>query len=144
MVDDVDVDPPVLVGVEGDEPEALDVVPWNINDLRVFPVQLGQPALLPRRVAAPAPWSQAASAYAQVARDRALALGRDDALATVRNQLANCLVDESRFDEAAEEYRRALALQPEGRSAPRALLARVSGRRPAGRRTARHPRGPAT
>lgn len=34
----------------------------NINDLRVFPAQLGLPILWNSRVAAPAPWSQAAGA----------------------------------------------------------------------------------
>lgn len=43
----------------------------NINDLRVFPAQLGLPVLLTRRVAAPAPWSQAASAYSQMAQESA-------------------------------------------------------------------------
>jgi hypothetical protein len=41
----------------------------NINDLRVFPAQIGLPVLWNDRVAAPAPWSQAASAYAQIARE---------------------------------------------------------------------------
>jgi len=41
----------------------------QINDLRVFPAQLGLPALWPTRIAAPAPWTQAASAYAQLAKE---------------------------------------------------------------------------
>ncbi len=41
----------------------------NINDLRVFPAQIGEPALFNNRVAAPAPWAQASSAFAQFARE---------------------------------------------------------------------------
>ena len=41
----------------------------NINDLRVFPQQLGEPRLWNDRIAAPAPWAQAAGAYAQIARE---------------------------------------------------------------------------
>lgn len=41
----------------------------NINDLRVFPTQLGLPALKNTRIAAPAPWAQAAGGYAQIARE---------------------------------------------------------------------------
>lgn len=41
----------------------------NINDLRVFPVRLGLPALGSSRIPAPAPWTQAASAYAQLAHE---------------------------------------------------------------------------
>ena len=40
-----------------------------VNDLRVYPAQLGQPVLAGSRIPAPAPWSQAASAYAQLARE---------------------------------------------------------------------------
>ena len=60
--------------------------------------------------------------YAQVARDRAPTLGRDEWLVWSYNQLANCLVDESRFEEAVAEYRRALTLVDEERSAIKALL----------------------
>ncbi len=66
--------------------------------------------------------SKKALFYSQVARDRAIALGREEWLATARNQLGNCLTDESRFREAAAEYQRALAHQPETRSASRAML----------------------
>ncbi len=41
----------------------------HINDLRVFPAQLGHPTLWPTRIVAPAPWTQAASAYAQFAKE---------------------------------------------------------------------------
>lgn len=41
----------------------------QINDLRVFPTELGLPALWPTRIPAPAPWAQAASAYAQLAEE---------------------------------------------------------------------------
>ena len=60
--------------------------------------------------------------YAQIARDRALALARDEWLLGSYNQLGNCLVDESRFDEAVKEYRRALAFQPEEPSILRAQV----------------------
>ena len=60
--------------------------------------------------------------YAQVARDRARAIGRSEWLVWSYNQLANCLVDESRFKEAVREYERALDLHGEDRSALRALL----------------------
>lgn len=40
-----------------------------VNDLRVFPATLGEPMLLGSRIPAPAPWSQAASAYTQLARE---------------------------------------------------------------------------
>ena len=39
----------------------------NINDLRVQPAQFGLSPLWPSRLAAPAPWAQAASAYRQMA-----------------------------------------------------------------------------
>lgn len=39
----------------------------NINDLRVQPTQFGLSPLWPSRLAAPAPWAQAASAYRQMA-----------------------------------------------------------------------------
>jgi tetratricopeptide (TPR) repeat protein len=49
-------------------------------------------------------------------------MSRDDWLVWSYNQLANCLMDESRFSEAAKEYRRALRLQPEKKSVFRAVL----------------------
>ncbi len=60
--------------------------------------------------------------YAQIARDRATSMSRDDWLVWSYNQLANCLMDESRFSEAAKEYRRALRLQPDKKSVFRAVL----------------------
>lgn len=51
--------------------------------------------------------------YARIARDRALALERSDWLCSSHNQIANGLMDESYFEEAAVEYRRALALEPD-------------------------------
>lgn len=48
--------------------------------------------------------------YARISRDRAITLERDDWLAGSSNQIANCLLNESYFEEAATEYRRALAL----------------------------------
>ena len=60
--------------------------------------------------------------YSQIARDRAPALGNDEWLVWSYNQLANCLVDESRFKEAAKQYQRALRLLSEKRSATRAML----------------------
>ncbi len=60
--------------------------------------------------------------YARIARDRALALGIDDWLVASYMQLANCLVDDSYFDQAAKDYRRALALQTDEPSVPRAMV----------------------
>lgn len=60
--------------------------------------------------------------YAQIARDRALGLGSDKWLIHSYNQLANCLLDESRFEEAASEYRRALRLEATEPSVMRAVL----------------------
>jgi tetratricopeptide (TPR) repeat protein len=60
--------------------------------------------------------------YAQVARDRATSMSRDDWLVWSYNQLANCLLEESRFSEACAEYRRALALVPEEPSVRRASV----------------------
>ncbi len=60
--------------------------------------------------------------YAQIARDRALALARDYCLLCSYNQLGNSLVDESRFDEAVREYRRALTFQREEPSILRAQV----------------------
>lgn len=63
--------------------------------------------------------------YARIARDRALALDRPDWLCSSHNQIGNCLMDESYFEEAAVEYRRALALEPDERS-PRHVLLTVN------------------
>jgi tetratricopeptide (TPR) repeat protein len=60
--------------------------------------------------------------YAQIACDRALAVARDKWLLSSYNQLGNCLVDESRFDEAVKAYRRALTFQPEEPSVLRAQV----------------------
>ncbi len=49
--------------------------------------------------------------YARIARDRAETLERQDWLCSSYNQIANCLMDESYFEEAANEYRRALELE---------------------------------
>jgi tetratricopeptide (TPR) repeat protein len=51
--------------------------------------------------------------YARIARDRAEALGRDDWRSASYTLVANCLMDESFFEEAAAEYRKALALLPD-------------------------------
>lgn len=40
-----------------------------VNDLRTYPASIGEAALLGVRIPAPAPWSQAAAAYAQLARE---------------------------------------------------------------------------
>lgn len=48
--------------------------------------------------------------YAQIARDRALQLGSVRLLASSYNQSGNCLLADSYFDRAAEEYEMALAL----------------------------------
>jgi tetratricopeptide (TPR) repeat protein len=50
--------------------------------------------------------------YARIARERAAALGRPEWEATALNQIANLLLAESYFDQAAELYRQALALVP--------------------------------
>lgn len=60
--------------------------------------------------------------YARIARDRALALDRSDWLCSSHNQIANGLMDESYFEEAAVEYRRALALEPDESSLRHASL----------------------
>jgi tetratricopeptide (TPR) repeat protein len=54
--------------------------------------------------------------YARIARDRAEALGRPEWLATASNQIANLLLAESYFEEAAAAYRQALALIPDANS----------------------------
>lgn len=50
--------------------------------------------------------------YAQVARDRAEGAGRSDYLANSLNQVGNCLLGDSYFEEAAQEYQRAQCLMP--------------------------------
>ena len=66
--------------------------------------------------------SKKALFYARIARDRALALDRSDWLCSSHNQIANCLMDESYFDEAAVEYERALALETDESSLLHASL----------------------
>lgn len=48
--------------------------------------------------------------YARIARDRALAAGNSDHIAKSRNEIGNCLLAESYFEEAEEEYVKALDL----------------------------------
>ena len=48
--------------------------------------------------------------YAQIARDRALASFQSELIAKAHNQLGNCLLGESYFEEAIEEYQKALGL----------------------------------
>jgi len=60
--------------------------------------------------------------YARIARDRALATGREDLLAGSYNLIGNCLMSDSFFAEAAAEYRRSLGLLPEESSGQRALV----------------------
>ncbi len=48
--------------------------------------------------------------YARISQDRAQALDREDWLAGSSNQIGNCLLNESYFEEAETEYRRALSL----------------------------------
>ena len=48
--------------------------------------------------------------YARIARDRALAAGRDDLLVGSYNLIGTCLMSDSFFAEAAKAFRRALAL----------------------------------
>jgi tetratricopeptide (TPR) repeat protein len=50
--------------------------------------------------------------YARIARDHAELLGRPQWRAAAVNQLANCLLGDSLFDEAASTYRLALSLVP--------------------------------
>lgn len=52
--------------------------------------------------------------YARIARDRALQAGSTQRLAAATNQIGNALLADSFFEEAAESYRRALALVPAG------------------------------
>jgi tetratricopeptide (TPR) repeat protein len=51
--------------------------------------------------------------YAQIARDRATALGNDEWLGAALNQMGNFQVADSHFAVAADSYRRSLALLPE-------------------------------
>lgn len=60
--------------------------------------------------------------YAQVATNHAQATEKRDWLASTYNQTGNCLVGDSRFEEAAEAYRKALELTPKEPSAKRALM----------------------
>ena len=60
--------------------------------------------------------------YGRIARDRALAAGREDLLVGSYNLIGNCLMMDSFFAEAAAEYQHALELLPEGRSVPRGLV----------------------
>ncbi len=60
--------------------------------------------------------------YAQVATNHARATDKRDWLASTHNQTGNCLAGDSRFEEAGDAYRRALALTPEEPSAKRALM----------------------
>lgn len=50
--------------------------------------------------------------YARIARERASLLGRPEWLAAADNQIANLLLADSYFDEAATTYRQALAMVP--------------------------------
>jgi tetratricopeptide (TPR) repeat protein len=52
--------------------------------------------------------------YARIARERASAVGRADWVAAATNQIANLLLAESYFEDAAATYREALALVPPG------------------------------
>ncbi len=58
--------------------------------------------------------------YARIARDRAMAI--DWLVAGSRNQIGNCLMHDSRFDEAAAEYRRALEQLSEEPAVLRAMV----------------------
>ncbi len=60
--------------------------------------------------------------YGRIARDRALAAGSADLLVGSYNMTGSCLMADSFFAEAVAEYNRALALLPEERSIPRALV----------------------
>ncbi len=57
--------------------------------------------------------------YGRIARDRALAI--DWLVAESHNQIGNCLMHDSRFEQAATEYRQALELLSEDPSVMRAL-----------------------
>ena len=58
--------------------------------------------------------------YGRIARDRALAI--DWLVAESHNQIGNCLMNDSRFKQAAAEYRRALELFSDEPSVMRALV----------------------
>jgi tetratricopeptide (TPR) repeat protein len=60
--------------------------------------------------------------YARIARDRAEVLGRREWLASSHNLIGNQLVAESFFDEACEEYERALEYVPAESDVRRALI----------------------
>lgn len=60
--------------------------------------------------------------YGQLARDKAIRLGSISRLAQSYNQIGNCLLADSYFERAAEEYEMALALLPDEPSARRAML----------------------
>ncbi len=60
--------------------------------------------------------------YGRIAQDHAQALGRSEWRASSSNLIANCLLAESYFAEAAAEYQRALARLPEVPSVRRALV----------------------
>lgn len=60
--------------------------------------------------------------YARIARDRAESLDRTDWMCSSHNQIGNCLMDESYFEEAAGEYRLALDLEADPKSLLHASL----------------------
>ncbi|MCP3959811.1 MAG: hypothetical protein GY719_18335 [bacterium] len=60
--------------------------------------------------------------YGRIARDRALAAGREDLLVGSYNLIGNCLMSDSYFAEAAEEYAHALELLPDEPSQQRAMV----------------------
>lgn len=51
--------------------------------------------------------------YARIARDRAYAMASDEWIVKSHNEIGNCLLSESYFEEAVEEYERALERLPE-------------------------------
>ncbi len=55
--------------------------------------------------------------YARVSRDRALATRNDEWISSTHNEIGNCLLSESYFEEAVAEYERALVLLPKRFSA---------------------------
>ena len=60
--------------------------------------------------------------YAQVSRDRALASAQAELIAKAHNQVGQCLLAESYFEKAAEEYHEALRYLPNEPSVPRAAV----------------------
>lgn len=60
--------------------------------------------------------------YSRVALDRSRLLDREDWVGSSRNQIGNLLVLQSCFDEAAREYRGALAAQPQAAEERRAII----------------------